>query len=222
MRILRSLSVIALAVAGQTVGAQLVVNSLPPARFGLTGGMNLSTFDGDGLGPTANRRGFVGGGVLVTPFAPDFSTQLELLYSMKGMKSLASNRTDYAMFKLNYLEIPVMLRGDLPLSSAVVPFAFTGPAVDFKLSCSSDEVVSGNVSNSFDCDQLPGLKLRTVDVGWVLGGGLGFDYHNRRISLGARYEVGLRTITDEGSSKNRALSFMASVEAPLPRRSPRE
>lgn len=222
MRNHRSLSLIVLAFTARTVQAQLVVNSLPPARFGVTAGLNRTTFDGEGLGPTDHRTGFVGGGVLVTPFTPDFSTQLELLYAMKGMKSLASNRTDYALFKLSYLEVPVMVRGDLPLSSAVKPFAFTGPALDFKLSCSSDEVVGGNVTNSFDCDQIPGLKLRTMDVGWVLGGGLGFDYHNRRISLGARYELGLRTLSDGGTSKNRALSFMASVEAPLPRRSHRE
>ena len=98
MRVLRIPSLVALAIASRAVGAQLVVNSLPPARFGLTAGVNVTTFAGDGLGPTDNRTGFIGGGVLVTPFTPVFSTQLELLYAMKGMKSLSpSNAANYAL-----------------------------------------------------------------------------------------------------------------------------
>ena len=85
MRIFKALSVIWLAVASRTSAAQRPEVPLPAARFGITGGLNLSTFAGDGLGPTANRRGFVGGVVLVSPFAANFSTQLEALYSMKGM-----------------------------------------------------------------------------------------------------------------------------------------
>jgi hypothetical protein len=107
----------------------------------------------------------------------------------------------------------------------VKPFAFTGPAFDFKVSCAAEAVASGKTTTE-TCGELEsafssGSKFRTFDLGWVFGGGLGFDVNNRRVSLAARYEVGLRTITTPGSSKNRALSFMASVEAPLPRRTRR-
>src|SRR4051812_1972135 len=119
MRILKSLSVIGLAFASRTSLAQLSDTPLPPARFGLTAGLNLSTFAGEGLGPTANRHGFVGGMALITPFTANFSTQLEALYSMKGMKSLSSNPQTYATFKLDYIEIPVMLRGDASISPTV-------------------------------------------------------------------------------------------------------
>jgi len=224
MRILRSLSAIALAVASRTSLAQGTGTPLPPARFGFTGGLNLATFAGDGLGATADRRGFVGGVDLVTPFSSNFSTQIEALYSMKGMKSLGQNPRDYALFKLDYIEIPVMLRGDAPLSSSFKPFAFTGPALDIKISCGADGVASG-ASVSASCGQLQsssgGSKFNNPDFGWVTGAGLGFDFHDRRISFEARYEIGLRTITSGGSSKNRALSFMAAVEAPLPRRTRR-
>jgi hypothetical protein len=224
MRILRSLVVIGLAVATRPSAAQRSDQPLPPARFGLTAGLNLSTFAGDGLGETSNRHGFVGGVDLVTPFNAIFSTQLEALYSMKGMKSLSSNPQNYAMFKLNYVEIPVSLRADAPTES-VKPFAFTGPAFNLRVSCGADAVSNG-ATTSATCDQIEsassnGSKFRTLDVGWVFGGGLGFDVHDRRISLGARYEFGLRTITNTGTSKNRSLSFMASVEAPLPRRTGR-
>jgi hypothetical protein len=226
MRIRRSLSVIVLAVASQTSVAQLTDTPIPGARFGFTAGLNLSKFAAKDLGPTSNRQGFIGGAVLVTPFTPNFSTQLEALYSMKGMKSLSSsNSANYATFKLNYIEIPVMLRGDAPVSMPVKPFAFTGPAFDFQVSCGSDVIANGR-STSESCNDIEssassGLKFNKFDVGWVFGGGLGFDVNNRRVSVSARYEVGLRTITSTGSSKNRALSFMASVEAPLPRRTRR-
>lgn len=226
MRTLKSLAPIALAAALQTSGAQLVDQPLPGARWGFTAGLNQSTFAGDGLGPTSSRHGFVGGVDLVTPFKPNFSTQLEALYSMKGMKSLGSSSSNYAMFKLDYIELPVLLRADASLTSAVKAFAFTGPSFGFRVSCGADVVQNGNeTSNSCDDVQrvfsASGSKLRTFDVGWVLGGGLGFDVRNRRVSFGARYEAGLRTIGSQGSSKNRALSFMASVEAPLPRRTGR-
>ena len=222
MRILTSLVAIAFAAASRTGGAQRSETPLPGARYGVTAGVNLSTFDGKGLGPTSDRRGFIGGLVLVTPFAPSFSTQLEALYAMKGMKSLSSTSGNYATFKLNYIEVPLMLRGDAPVAMPVKPFAFTGPAFDFRVSCGSDAVASGRTTSA-SCDEVEassssGLEFRKFDVGWVFGGGLGFDVHDRRVSLTARYEVGLRGITTVGSSKNRALSFMASVEAPLPRR----
>jgi hypothetical protein len=225
MRILKSLLAIAFAVAGRPSGAQLSSTTLPGARYGLTGGLNLSTFDGDGLGPTSNRHGFIGGFVLVTPFKPSFSTQLEALYAMKGMKSLSSTTANSATFKLNYIEIPVMLRGDAPVSIPIKPFAFTGPAFDFQVSCGSDAVANGRTTSA-SCDDIAsssssGVEFRKFDVGWVFGGGLGFDVNNRRVSVSARYEVGLRGITTVGSSKNRALSIMASVEAPLPRRTAR-
>lgn len=220
MRILGSVVAIALAVASRTSFAQLTDTPLPPARFGFTGGLNLTTFAGNGLGPTADRRGFVGGVDFVTPFTPSFSTQIEALYAMKGMKSLGVNSSGYAMFKLDYIEIPVMLRGDLPLSGSFKPFAFTGPALDIKVHCWSDVVANGTTVLSESCSQSSSgiQKFNNPDVGWVMGGGAGFDFHNRRISFEARYEVGLRPILAGGSSKNRALSFMAAVEAPLPRR----
>ena len=226
MRILGSLSVVALALASRSTAAQLVENSIPAARIGLVAGLNMTKFSGDGLGPTDNRNGFVGGLTLVTPFTPVFSTQLDLLYAMKGMKSLSSNPANYAVFKLDYLEIPVMLRADLPLASPVKPFAFTGPVIDFQVSCSGDEVTGGKTISA-TCKEIEsafssGAKFQKLDYGWVLGGGLGFDYHNRRISVGARYELGLRSVLTGGSSKNRALSLMASVEAPLPRKTRRQ
>lgn len=222
MPFLKSSVVVALAIAGHALGAQLADEPLPGARFGLTAGLNQSTFAGDGLGPTSSRHAFVGGVVLVTPFKPSFSTQLEILYSMKGMKSLGTTSNSYSMFKVNYIEIPLMLRGDAPIASPVRPFAFTGPAFNLRVSCGADVLTSGNERN-VSCDELQsafsnGDRLRRLDIGWVFGGGLGFDFHNRRISFGARYEVGLRTLSETGSSTNRALSFLASVEAPLPRR----
>ena len=45
-----------------------------------------------------------------------------------------------------------------------------------------------------------------------------FDVGSRTLSLGARYELGMRDIAAGGKLKNRTLSFMASMEAPVPRK----
>ena len=75
-------------------------------------------------------------------------------------------------------------------------------------------------TTAFQLEALYAMKgeFKTVDVGWVFGGGLAFAAGRRAITIGARYEVGLRNITTVGDTKNRALSLVASVEVPLPRR----
>ena len=189
-------------VIARGAGAQFRTDPLPPARVGLTAGVSFARVAGDGFADVTIRRGFVGGASVITPFTETTAFQLEALYAMKGA-SLRNGAGSTASVGLDYVEIPLMLRRDVRLSNGMRPFAYSGPALNLKV-LERDDPAAG--------------EFKTVDVGWVFGGGLAFAAGRRAITIGARYEVGLRNITTVGDTKNRVLSFVASVEVPLPRR----
>ena len=183
-------------------GAQFRSDPLPPARVGLTAGVGFARVAGKGYADVATRHGFVGGASVITPFTNNMAFQLEALYAMKGA-SLRTGAGSSPSVGLDYVEIPLMLRGDVRLSGKMRPFAYSGPALSLKV-LERDDPATG--------------EFKAVDVGWVFGGGLAFAAGHRAITMGARYELGLRNITTVGETKNRVLSLVASVEAPLPRR----
>jgi hypothetical protein len=187
-------------VIARDAGAQFRSDPLPPARVGLTGGVSFARVAGEGFADVTMRRGFVGGASVISPFSENMAFQLEALYAMKGAL-LRNGAGSTASVGLDYVEIPLMLRGDVRLSNGMRPFAYSGPALNLKVLERDD----------------PAGEFKTVDVGWVFGGGLAFAAGRRAISIGARYEVGLRNITTVGDTKNRVLSLVASVEVPLPR-----
>lgn len=202
----RTLSLVVLALSARVLVAQ--TTPLPATRVTVLAGLNVATFTGDGN--PDNRAGFVGGVGLVAPFAPDWSFQPELTYSMKGAK--ASEGGAEATIKLSYIEIPLLLRWDLPASTMAHPFFHAGPAVAFRVGCSA-EINSGDVTLSSSCDNA-GADVKTLDLGVMFGGGIAFKHMNHTASIGVRYNVGMNDIADGNDQKNRVLSFIATFEWP--------
>lgn len=194
-------------------GARAQTGVVPPRRVGITAGVNWSTFSSEGSDDLSRRTGFVGGVTMVIPTSPTLSIQPELLYTMKGAKMSALGVTQTA--KLDYLEIPVLLRYDVPAVTRARPFVNGGLATAFKISCTFD-ATGGGLSGSADCDDpaIQGDELETFDFSVVLGGGIAFDVGGRVASIGVRYTRGLMSIGDDGSVRNRVLSVLASFEFP--------
>src|SRR5688572_8077351 len=93
---------------------------------GVKGGLNLAdiSFDPDEDDDDCcdMKAGFVAG--VFANFGTEMvSFQPELLYSMKGGKG-----SDDSKFKLNVVEVPLLLRADLPTGGSVRPFVVVGPA----------------------------------------------------------------------------------------------
>jgi hypothetical protein len=148
--------------------------------------------------------------------APSLAVQPELLYSSKG---ITDKETDVdAKLKMNYVEVPVLLRVEVPTSGGVKPFFYGGPAISFKASCNI-EVSGQGVNINSNCDDLesPGMKLKTVDYGLVAGGGLAFDVGGKTFSIGARYDHSLGKIADGSDTKHRVISVLATLEFPRAR-----
>jgi hypothetical protein len=218
----RCSSLLLVAFAARTATAQLQVYSLPPARIGLIGGMNRATFDSDAPGLT-NRSAFVGGISYINPLSIHRSFQLDILYSMKGAKSEDATSDATATLKFNYISMPVMLRTEFPTTSRARAFLHGGAAFDYRIGCGGEATFGGQKATT-SCDELkeglaPGSSFNRFDWGPVLGGGVALDVGSRTLSLGVRYELGMRDLVSDGEHlKNRTLSFVASLEAPLPRK----
>ncbi len=85
-------------------------------KLGVKAGLNISslTFDENEL-KSSDKTGFAAGLMAEIPVAKNFSVQPELLYSQQGMKISYSdpdvqNSHYKSTIKLNYLNIPVMLK----------------------------------------------------------------------------------------------------------------
>jgi hypothetical protein len=203
-------------------------NSPSTPRFGIIGGANLAKLTGYG---SSNRIGFAGGLMAVLPVSPSFAIQPELMFTRKGATSKLFLTS--ATSKIDYIELPVLARFEIPAFGRVKPFAYGGPGFAYRTSCTlgavyGEAVVQNGVPSYSeraiftDCDSLaspvaglPGVKVSSTDVDGIIGAGLAFDVGGRTMTVGVRYDVGFVKLFSDGDSKNRALSFMGTIEWPF-------
>ena len=154
------------------------------------------------------KHGFVVGGHINFPLSPAMKLQVEGLYSVKGSEgNVAGGGFDVQKWenKLTYLEIPVLLKFELP-TPALKPFVYGGGSVAILLT--AEERIRGEWYDIKD-----GLKGN--DYGLVVGGGvelLGF-------TLEGRYTKGLGEVVDDpdphsliGQTKNKVYSLMVGMD----------
>lgn len=147
-------------------------------------GATFSTLRGiDGLD---SRTGLIGGLSIVLPSRGLFAWQPELLAVSKGAKG---SNTNAQGLKLNYVEVPVLLRVQPKSEGTLHPHLYAGPYLGFQIDCS----VKGT---SGSCNDIPGVSTKTVDIGGTLGGGLDVDFGPLVLSGGARYSFGVSTVAD--------------------------
>jgi hypothetical protein len=85
-----------------------------PSKFGkgLKAGIDLSNMHGSAADSFKVRVGSQGGGFVNYSFTPDLAVQVELMFAMKGAKSPFASRDEAP--KVNYLELPVLLKFTVP------------------------------------------------------------------------------------------------------------
>lgn len=146
-------------------------------RFGIKGGLNISTVVGGDVDDTKSLIGFHVGGLAEIHVVEKFFIQPELLYSAQGTKVDGPLGTD-ADLKLNYLNIPVLAKYYFVENKFSVE---AGPQLGILLSAKAD----GN-----DIKDL----TRSTDFGFNLGAGYNFTDN---FSVGIRYTIGLSPLSDE-------------------------
>ena len=151
-------------------------------QFGGIIGATFSTLRGvDGLD---SRTGLIGGISLAS--GGSLGLQTGLLFTSKGAKGSTSNADGV---QLDYIEVPLALRLSLGSGSNINPHVYAGPYLGFKIDCKVDGF-------SGDCDDVPGVSTKTVDIGGVVGGGLDFSFGPLVLITGLRYGFGVSNVAD--------------------------
>ncbi|WP_143885035.1 porin family protein [Chryseobacterium binzhouense] len=169
-------------------------------RFGIKGGMNVSSLSKDGaLEDQGSKIGFNAGVFANIPVAESFSIQPEVLYSQYGDKYdqvVLGNRYSRARH-LDYIAVPVMFQYNL------VPnfYLEAGPEFGFLVSAKNkfknetdNNVIteSGNYKDS----------LNGFNVGIGLGAGY---YFTDNIGITARYVAGVTDIAKDRPANSDAI-----------------
>jgi len=145
-------------------------------RFGVKGGLNVSTVVGGDVENTKSLVGFHVGGFAEINVVKKFFIQPELLFSTQGTKVDGPGGFDYD-FKLNYLNIPVLAKYYITDQFSVE----AGPQLGVLLSAKAEDT---DIKDS----------TRSVDFGFNLGAGYNFT---ENFGAGIRYTIGLSPLSDE-------------------------
>ena len=185
------------------MAALLLAAACPAAVFaasfekGLRVGANYANFRGEfaDLADTKAMIGFAGGAFVALEVSPNLAVQTEVLFTRKGAK-MTSEATDEAgnplgsfdtFIRVDYLEVPVLLRGTLLATPAVQPMIYAGPTFGFPL---QGKLVT-------DYAGVPDVKLEdleSVDFGAAFGLGIGARLAGHRLFADLRYTTGFGDI----------------------------
>jgi len=163
-------------------------------HFGLKAGPAFATFIGDDAGNYERRIGYSFGFMYQHHFTQQIGLQTELLYTSKGAKNeyRADNNFYEEKYRLNYIEIPVMVH----LTTGRV-FADLGPQISFLAKARRITDIEPEDGNSTTT-----VKTNFTDnpyaIDYSLVAGVGYRAVNN-IGLEVRYAHGLKRIDDEGN-----------------------
>lgn len=175
------------------------------ARFGLKGGAALysTTASISALGfseeeTTDFRMGFTAGLFIEKSFSDLISGQVEGLYVQKGGKDEVSGEdfdagvgTSDGDLLLTYIDIPVMLKINIPLESNVSPFLYGGGFAGYLLDASAEANGQSAEDEGVEIKDL----LTDLNYGAIFGAGITFG----AFTLDIRYDLGLANIFDKDS-----------------------
>jgi len=138
-------------------------------------------------------KGFGAGIGLAWPLAASLEVQPEVLYMQKGISFGESEAVDESgsvagtfetLYVVDAIEVPLLLRWEVPTGGRVHPVLSGGPFVSFELA--ERFKFTGDQTGSQDYE-----ALKNTDYGVVLGAGLELDAGPGRWILQGRYELGL-------------------------------
>lgn len=211
------LAAIALTVGGvfTTVNAQNSSDSSSSdAHFGVKGGVNFSNLISDEVTDNNVLTSFNAGVYFNMPIGDRFSFQPEVLYSRKGAELKYDNffATGSSKFKLNYIEVPVLIKANITENLNVHFGPYLAYLIDAK---ATNETANG----TFDFEkEFSNDDFNKFDAG--LSGGIGFDFD--AFGIGVRYNYGLTKIGKERTiagqtfttpdAKNSSLSVYAAIK----------
>jgi hypothetical protein len=176
---------------------------------GVKAGVNFAKlhFDGDEADNSAidNRTGLVAGVFIVWPASGRLAVQTEALYSQKGATFHEEGAS--GSVKLDYLDVPILLRLSTPASNGTSFHVFGGPSLGVRLRARSEIEFQGETESEDFSDE-----VERFDLGLVAGAGVEFG----RVVIDGRYTWGLSNLNtradDDVKIRHRVFSIMAGVK----------
>jgi hypothetical protein len=160
---------------------------------------------------------------------PALVLQAEVLFSQRGQDALATSLLQDSTgliseislgLGMEYLEVPILGKVVIPTGIVLHPTLYVGPSIVFGISCSlarstrflapTGQLLGDEREEGIDC-----VEQRGVDVGLVLGGGMGIDTGAAVLTFEGRYQNGFVDFFQGGSSKHRVFSVMGGVAVRL-------
>lgn len=168
-------------------------------RFGITVGATFSNIHGADDLQLEQRTGTTVGASLQMPVGPHLAIQPELLFVNKGASFRRQPTTGARQggIKLDYIEIPVLLRYDFA-RTLLGPHLYIGPSASFNVGCTLFDF--NNSTGKSDCKSND-FKPRSLDYGLSLGGGVDLNLGGTSLTGGARYGIGLADIRSDNSQE---------------------
>jgi opacity protein-like surface antigen len=168
--------------------------SAQEVKFGAKVGLNSSNLRGDM--DFDSKIGFNVGAFAEISLLDKFIFQPELLFSTQGAKFETSDANAAVSIKVNYLNIPLMLKYGVTDKL----FLEFGPQLGFLLSGKSKfEVTYGGETDSEEED----IKDSSKSFDFGLNFGASFDVAEN-IMIGARYNLGVSNINDDDRDDDKA------------------
>ncbi|CAC9976786.1 PorT family protein [Flavobacterium sp. WLB] len=168
-------------------------------EFGVKGGFNMSNLISDGDNEPTDENvlyGFNAGVYATLPISDFVAIQPEILFTTKGSEFEYNNAfaSGNAKFKLNYIEVPLLVRVNITKNFNVHAGGYASYLVSSK--------VTGNGDFDFDED-VDTDDLNKFDAG--IAAGVGVDFNP--ISIGLRYNYGLTTVGKERTVAGTTYTF---------------
>jgi len=208
-RALCIISLILVLLAGQAVAGSL--------GKGIKAGISYSQVTNDNIGDSDHKLGVVAGVSVSYDLLPGLALQPELLYVQQGGRwdinvveggSIVSNAE--LTWKLNYLQLPVLARVNLPLLGAFLPTLIAGPALSVKTSSTYEIEDGDSLVSSGDVDD-----LASTDLSLILGVGFKVGAGPAGIVVDARYNLGSTNLNDsdgDATINNRGFQVLAGFQ----------
>jgi hypothetical protein len=181
-------------------------------KFGIKGGVNFSNLYTDNVDDNNVLTGFSVGLFAKLPITGSIAIQPEIYYTTKGAEVIYNNAfvDGTARFKLNYIEVPVLLVANVTKNFNIQ----VGPYASYLVSGKTTNESNGG---TFDFqNNLDANDFNRLDAG--IAGGIGIDLES--VSFGARYNYGLTKVGKERDysgttytfpdAKNSVLNFYAA------------
>jgi opacity protein-like surface antigen len=171
------------------------------------------------LGGLGTKMGFLISGYLCFQLNEYFAIQPEVTYIRKGGKqdvtvnstllSIPIPISGSVMWKLDYIEIPILAKIILPTKGKISPNLIIGPAVAFNVGSKIGGELLGAEAD-FDIDPI----ISSTDFGMIVGAGVDYDISEKAmINLEGRFGLGFTNWFDLPldivSVKNGNISIMA-------------